>query len=291
MRLDIAIRAVTAYDYAQWRPLWDGYNAFYGRSGPTALAEGITEATWKRFLDPAEPMHAVVAADESGLVGIAHFLYHRSTTRLRDVCYLQDLFTAPASRGRGVARALIQHVYDAARAADSSRVYWTTQVTNQPARLLYDKVAKHLGFIVYTHEITAMRSKPKDVDAYIRLSQPAVRATLRRIRATIRAAAPRAEEVISYGIPAFRQDGVIVYFAAFKQHIGFFPPLRDDARLQAAAARYANEKGNLRFPLDEPIPYALIGKIVRRKVKQNLVRARDRRLAGSKSRARKRRPA
>ena len=136
-----------------------------------------------------------------------------------------------------------------------------------------------------------MRSKPKDINAYIRLSAPQVRTILKRIRATIRAAAPQAEEAISYGIPAYKQDGVVAYFAAFKQHIGFFPPLRDDARLQAAAAPYANEKGNLRFPLDEPIPYALIGKIVRRKVQQNLARAKLKRLAGSKGQARKRRSA
>lgn len=136
----------------------------------------------------------------------------------------------------------------------------------------------------------AKRIKPKDIDAYIRLSRPAVRATLRRIRAAIREAVPQAEELISYGIPAFEQEGVVVYFAAFKQHIGLFPPLRDDARLQAATARYANDKGNLRFPLDEPIPYALIKRIVRRKVKQNLDRAALKRLAGSKRQARKRRP-
>ena len=87
------------------------------------------------------------------MVGIAHYLFHRSTTRLRDVCYLRDLFTAEELRGRGIGRQLIQAVYAAARAAGSSGVYWQTQVTNVLGRALYDKVAEHQGFIVYSHEL------------------------------------------------------------------------------------------------------------------------------------------
>jgi len=94
-----------------------------------------------------------VAEDEGRIVGIAHYLFHRSTTRLHDVCYLQDLFTSQEYRGRGVGRLLIQAVYAAASAAQSSRVYWTTQTTNEAGRALYDKVAKHAGFIVYSHEL------------------------------------------------------------------------------------------------------------------------------------------
>ena len=150
---DITVRAVRAGDYAGWRPLWDGYNAFYGRQGHTALPESITAATWERFLDPAEPVHALVAVSHDEIVGLAHYLFHRSTTRLTDVCYLQDLFTAPAMRGRGIARQLIETVYDLARAAAATRVYWLTQETNQAARALYAKLAQHNGFIVYTHEI------------------------------------------------------------------------------------------------------------------------------------------
>jgi GNAT superfamily N-acetyltransferase len=97
-------------------------------------------------------VHALVA-EAGGLVGIAHYLFHRSTTRLNEVCYLQDLFTAEELRGRGIGRQLIQAVYAAARAAGSSRVYWQTQVTNALGRALYDKVAEHRGFIVYTHEL------------------------------------------------------------------------------------------------------------------------------------------
>ncbi|MBK9159052.1 MAG: GNAT family N-acetyltransferase [Propionibacteriaceae bacterium] len=147
------IRPVTAQDYEQWRPLWDGYNAFYGRHGETALPERITEASWARFLNPAEPMHALVSVEDETLTGLAHFLFHRSTTRLDDVCYLQDLFTDPTHRGRGVGRMLIEAVYSAAQAAGSSRVYWQTQVTNAPGRALYDKVAQHAGFIVYATEL------------------------------------------------------------------------------------------------------------------------------------------
>lgn len=150
----LEIRAIQDTDYAQWRPLWDGYNAFYGRSGATALAEPITQAAWRRFLDSAEPVHALVAVHEGKVAGLAHYLYHRSTTRLHDVCYLQDLFTAPELRGRGIARRLIHSVYDAARANGCSRVYWHTQTTNGPGRALYDKVAGHYGFIVYSHELT-----------------------------------------------------------------------------------------------------------------------------------------
>jgi GNAT superfamily N-acetyltransferase len=146
-------RGFAASDYAGWRPLWDGYNAFYGRQGETALPESITATTWQRFLDPAEPVHALVAVNQHQIAGLAHYLFHRSTTRLTDVCYLQDLFTAPAMRGRGIARRLIETVYDLARAAAATRVYWQTQETNQAARALYMKLAQHNGFIVYTHEL------------------------------------------------------------------------------------------------------------------------------------------
>jgi GNAT superfamily N-acetyltransferase len=150
----IAVRQVRGSDYAGWRPLWDGYNAFYGREGATALPESITALTWGRFLDPAEPVHALVAVDRGQIVGLVHYLFHRSTTRLTDVCYLQDLFTTPALRGRGIARLLIESVYDLARAAaGATRVYWQTQANNTTARALYDKLAKHQGFIVYVHEL------------------------------------------------------------------------------------------------------------------------------------------
>jgi len=89
------------------------------------------------------------------------------------------------------------------------------------------------------------------------------------MRRVIRAAAPDAEEVISYRMPAFRQRGILVYFAAFKSHIGLFSPVRGDVKIEKALAPYAGPKGNLKFPLDQPIPYALIRRVVRLRVKQD----------------------
>jgi len=148
-----SIRPIRQSDHDGWRVLWDGYNAFYGRSGATALPEEITRATWDRFFDPLEPVHALVAEESGQVVGLAHYIFHRSTTRLNEVCYMQDLFTAEMARGKGVGRQLIEAVYAAASAAGSSRVYWQTLNTNVAGRALYDKVAKHIGFVVYSHEL------------------------------------------------------------------------------------------------------------------------------------------
>jgi GNAT superfamily N-acetyltransferase len=153
MPYSILIRQIQQRDYPSWRPLWDGYNAFYGRQGETALAEPVTEATWHRFFDPAEPVFALVAEVDGKVSGLTHYLYHRSTTRIELVCYLQDLFTAPAERGRGIGRALIEGVYEQARSAGIKSVYWQTHESNAAGRLLYDKVAKHAGFIVYGHKV------------------------------------------------------------------------------------------------------------------------------------------
>lgn len=150
----LRVRPVRTDDQAAWLPLWEGYNAFYGRSGSTALDPQITAATWARFHDPSEPVHALVAERSGYLVGLAHYLYHRSTTRLELTCYLQDLFTAPDARGGGVGRALIQGVYVQARRDGLRRVYWQTQASNTAGRLLYDKVARHAGFIVYAQDLT-----------------------------------------------------------------------------------------------------------------------------------------
>jgi GNAT superfamily N-acetyltransferase len=146
------VRPIRHSDQPAWHSLWDGYNAFYGREGATALSPEITQVTWQRFFDPDEPVFALVAESEGNLVGLAHYLFHRSTTRIELTCYLQDLFTLPSARGRGVGRALIEGVYAAATSAGIHRVYWQTQSSNTAGRLLYDKVAKHLGFIVYVHE-------------------------------------------------------------------------------------------------------------------------------------------
>ena len=146
---DLIVRPVVRGDYAQWLPLWDGYNAFYERSGPTALDPEITRMTWARFFDAYEPMHALVAEADGVLIGLVHFLYHRSTTAIAPLCYLQDLFTSAGARGRGVGRALIEAVYERARRAGSPRVYWQTHETNATARRLYDQVADLSGFLVY----------------------------------------------------------------------------------------------------------------------------------------------
>jgi len=146
---DLTIRPVTRRDYEQWLPLWDGYNAFYGRSGATALSPEITRMTWARFFDAYEPVHALVAENGGKSLGLAHYLFHRSTTAIQPSCYLQDLFTTVAARGKGVGRALIDGVYERARLAGSPRVYWQTHETNHTAMQLYDKVAERSGFLVY----------------------------------------------------------------------------------------------------------------------------------------------
>lgn len=149
---NLRVRALRQDDYAEWKPLWDGYNEFYGRAGPTALPDAVTAMTWSRFFDAYEPMHALVAehADHPGrLVGLTHYLFHRSTTQIAPNCYLQDLFTAPALRGGGVGRALIEAVYERAHADGVPRVYWQTHETNATAMRLYDRVAEKSGFVVY----------------------------------------------------------------------------------------------------------------------------------------------
>ncbi len=144
------IRPVQPQDFEAWKPLWDGYNAFYERSGPTALPDHITQATWQRFFDAYEPVHALVAeADDGQLLGLVHYLYHRSTIAIGPNCYLQDLFTAEAARGKGVGRALIEGVYQRAEAAGCPRVYWQTYNTNATAMRLYDQAADRTAAIVY----------------------------------------------------------------------------------------------------------------------------------------------
>jgi GNAT superfamily N-acetyltransferase len=146
---NLTVRPVARQDFEQWLPLWDGYNAFYGRSGPTALDPEITRMTWQRFFDAYEPVHALVAESDGRLLGLVHYLFHRSTIAIQPNCYLQDLFTTADARGKGVGRALIDGVYQRARQAGSPRVYWLTHETNHTARQLYDKVAENSGFIVY----------------------------------------------------------------------------------------------------------------------------------------------
>jgi GNAT superfamily N-acetyltransferase len=143
------VRTIEPPDYAQWKKLWDGYNAFYGRRDENALPEEVTLRTWSRFFDGYEPVNALVAEDSGTLVGLSHYIFHRSTISIGPNCYLQDLFTLESARGKGVGRALIEETYRRAREAGCARVYWHTHESNRTAMMLYDKVAEKSGFVVY----------------------------------------------------------------------------------------------------------------------------------------------
>jgi GNAT superfamily N-acetyltransferase len=140
---EIRVRPLTAADRPDWERLFRAYIDFYERS----LDDAEYERAWSRFMADDE-LHARVATVDGAVVGITHFLTHPHTNAA-DVCYLQDLFTDPNLRGRGVGRALIEAVVEWARERGCSRVYWQTQVGNERARRLYDQVAEHRGFIVY----------------------------------------------------------------------------------------------------------------------------------------------
>jgi GNAT superfamily N-acetyltransferase len=144
-RPPLHLRPVAADDRDAWLPLWRGYQAFYRVDIPQAA----TDTTWRRFLDPAEPMHAVLAWQGGRAVGLVHWILHRSCWTEGDYCYLNDLYAEPDVRGTGVGRALIEHVYGAAAAAGCSRVYWLTHETNEVAMRLYDRVAERSGFVQY----------------------------------------------------------------------------------------------------------------------------------------------
>jgi GNAT superfamily N-acetyltransferase len=145
----LVIRPVALTDFAQWERLWEGYNTFYER---TVDAE-VTKMTWSRFFDAYEPVHALVAELDGQLPGLVHYIFHRNTTMIGPACYLQDLFTAESARGKGIGRALIESVYERAKEAGSTRVYWQTHETNLTAIKLYDHVAERSGFVVYRKQL------------------------------------------------------------------------------------------------------------------------------------------
>jgi GNAT superfamily N-acetyltransferase len=147
--LSFAIRPIQPADRARWEPLWKGYQVFY----KVDLPAEVNDLTWRRFFDGLEPVHALVAEEGEALIGLVHYLFHRSTWMVGPICYLQDLFTAESARGKGVGGALIEAVYRDAAEAGSSRVYWNTHETNATARALYDKVATRSGFIQYRREL------------------------------------------------------------------------------------------------------------------------------------------
>jgi GNAT superfamily N-acetyltransferase len=146
---ETVVRPVQPGDRAAWEPLWQGYLTFY----KTSLASDVTNATWRRFFDPLERLHAVVAERDGRLIGIAHYLLHRSTWAPVCYCYLEDLFVEPTVRGSGAGRALIAAVEAAARDAGASRLYWITHETNQTAQKLYDRVAERPGHVQYRKKL------------------------------------------------------------------------------------------------------------------------------------------
>src|SRR4051794_35914884 len=151
--MSVTVRPVAHADYDQWLPLWEGYNAFYKRTGATALPREVTQMTWARFFDGYEPVHALVAESEGKLVGLVHYIFHRNTTMLGPVCYLQDLFTDASLRGKGIGKALIEAVYEAAKRAGPPRFFGHTHKPNRPAMRLYNHVADLSVFVVYRKDI------------------------------------------------------------------------------------------------------------------------------------------
>lgn len=143
------IRAVTEADFDAWLVLWKGYQAFYKMS----IATETTALTWRRFLDEAEAMHAAVAELNGVVVGMVHYLEHRSCSTPGDYCYLQDLYTEESVRGQGIGRALIEHVYVEAAKRGCARVYWLTHESNATAIRLYEQLSQRTGFIQYRRNL------------------------------------------------------------------------------------------------------------------------------------------
>jgi GNAT superfamily N-acetyltransferase len=142
---DVVVRPLRPDERAAWEPLWKDYLTFY----ETAVASDVTDVAWRRMHDPAEPMFGLGAYADDAMIGLAHYLFHRSFWSVENYCYLQDLFVAPSARGKGAGRALIEAVETAARAAGCSRLHWLTREDNRSARALYDTLAERSGFIQY----------------------------------------------------------------------------------------------------------------------------------------------
>jgi GNAT superfamily N-acetyltransferase len=147
--MSLIVRSITPTDRDAWLALWRDYLTFY----ETVLPESTTEVTWRRLFEESEPVHGLVAERDGEVVGIVHYIFHRSTWLETPACYLQDLFAKKAVRSEGVGRALIEAVYAAARAAGSTGVYWLTHRTNETAMRLYDRIAEKSGFIQYEHSL------------------------------------------------------------------------------------------------------------------------------------------
>lgn len=139
------IRPLEVQDKSAWLPLWAGYLEFYKSS----VAPEVTESTFTRLTDPAEPMFGLVAEEDGRVIGIAHCIPHRSTWTIGPYLYLNDLFVSPDVRGSGAGRALIEEMYRRADKMGAERVYWLTHEANATARKLYDQIATNAGFIQY----------------------------------------------------------------------------------------------------------------------------------------------
>ncbi|WP_298164877.1 GNAT family N-acetyltransferase [Novosphingobium sp.] len=143
--MNLELRHPAPADRAAWDRLWQGYQRFY----KVEIANAVSDLTWARLHDPAEPMHAGIAWQGARAIGLVHWIFHRSTWTAGPYCYLQDLYVEPDVRGGGVGRLLIAHVRSEAEAAGASRLYWLTHETNTDAMVLYDKVAERSGFVQY----------------------------------------------------------------------------------------------------------------------------------------------
>ncbi|MEP3047615.1 MAG: GNAT family N-acetyltransferase [Roseibium sp.] len=142
----VSIRPLESGDKAQWADLWRAYLAFYETERP----DGVFESTWSRLMGEGEDPHGFCAVDETGrLIGLVHYIYHRSCWTIAPVCYLQDLYADPSARGQGIGRKLIEAVYSAADDAEAAGIYWMTQHFNKNARKLYDRIGTLTPFIKY----------------------------------------------------------------------------------------------------------------------------------------------
>jgi ribosomal protein S18 acetylase RimI-like enzyme len=141
----VTVRRIEPRDQPRWRELWDAYTRCYEREPGDDLARHA----WTRIMDPACPVHAIVAKRDGQVIGIANYLLHENVSALTPTCYLQDLFVDPADRGAGTGKALIDWLVDEMAAQGWSSLYWHTRETNYRARGLYDKYTPHSGFLRY----------------------------------------------------------------------------------------------------------------------------------------------
>ncbi len=147
--LSLTVRPVAASDESQWRDLWQAYLAFY----ETELPETTYRDTFRRLIAGDAGMYGLLAVSDGAALGLVHYLYHQNFWKPAPICYLQDLFTTPAARGKGVARTLMQAVFAAAAKSGSPDVYWLTAETNYAGRLLYDQLGAKTPFIVYERAV------------------------------------------------------------------------------------------------------------------------------------------